>query len=85
MLKVKGNELLEEKIHHNKESDHKRGPSFCWIFGGVHREKEGRVGRYHNSHSANPVLTPLFLVSTSDDLELLCIRHFSAYCSHKKM
>lgn len=34
---------------------------------------------YHNSHNANPVLTPLFFVSTIDDLDLLCIRHFSDY------
>lgn len=85
MFKVKGNEFLEEKIYYNKESDYKRGFLFCWIFGGVYKEKEGRVGRYYNFYSVNLVFIFLFFVLISDDLELLCIRYFSVYCIYKKM
>lgn len=77
LTSTKDYKLPKEEMHHIEDSGRKRKPFLSWIFSGVHREEGGRVGRYHNSHSANPVSTLLFLVPTTEDLGLVRTRHFS--------
>lgn len=43
-----------------------------------HTKQQRRTRKHHNSHKANAVHTPLFLVSKTVDLDLLCRRHLSA-------